>query len=662
MGQVAAFDELALIALLGVVVSVALARLRLPVVAGLLAAGAIVGPHGAALVHEEAGIEVLAEVGVVLLLFTIGLEFSIKRMRDIFRRAALGGFVQVALTVIVAAGIAAALGEPPGRSLFWGFVFSLSSTAIVLRALGERRELDAPHGKFIVGALIFQDLCVVPMVMLVPMLAPGDEGAGLLDVAGALATAVGVVIATLLFARWVVPRALGWVDASRSREVFLLAILAICIGTAWLTSLVGLSLALGAFLGGLVVADTEYGHRAMGDVLPLRDAFVSVFFVSLGMLFDVRVVAEQPGLVALALAGFLGAKGAIATLAALVMRFPARVAWLAGVGLAQFGEFGFVLVRIGEARGLVDPSVSRPLLAAGIISMFFAPLLVRIAPRVHAGERLIAPLARLLGVRSIVEAEEADRPLTGHVVIVGGGVAGRHAARALAACAQPFVMLEISAKIVRELRAEGVPIYYGDATSEEALRHARLPDARLLVLLIDDPVGAERVVATARRVAPEVAVVMRTHYLREAEALGALGAAHVVAEEVEGAIEVIARMLRSVGVPRNVIDARVRVVRGETDVVHAQTLPRPRLSHRPELAELRIEDAVVHAGSPAAGASLRQLALRSATGALVVAIRRAGNLREDPSADEPFAPGDVVYLVGTSDAIRAALEVFDVSA
>ncbi|HEY3495647.1 MAG TPA: cation:proton antiporter, partial [Polyangiaceae bacterium] len=426
MGHIPLLDELAVVMIVAVVVTVVLARLKLPTVAGLLAAGALLGPFGLKLATSVHAIEMLAEVGVVLLLFSIGLEFSLARLRVIFRQVALGGLLQVVLTTAVVAGVAFLAGLSTGTCIFHGFVFALSSTAIVLRALAERRELDAPHGRFIVGTLIFQDLCVVPMVLIVPLLgatsAAGDVG---WSIGVALLKAVVMIVGTVGVARLVVPKLLGWVDASRSREVFLLAILGLCIGTAWLTSMAGLSLALGAFLGGMVVADTEYSHRAMGDILPLRDAFVSIFFVSLGMLFDVTTLLEQPLLVATLLGGFLVAKGLLATIAALAMGFPSRVAWLAGAGLAQFGEFGFVLTRLAETSHVVDAQQVKPLLAAGIISMFLTPLLVRAAPHITAGERLLAPLERLIGVRSIDEADEGVAKLVGHVVIVGFGVGGR---------------------------------------------------------------------------------------------------------------------------------------------------------------------------------------------------------------------------------------------
>lgn len=657
MGSVPLLNELAIIAAIAVAVTMLLHRLKLPTVAGLLAAGALMGPHGLRLIHSEHDIEILAEVGVVLLLFTIGLEFSLERLKHIFRRVAFGGVLQVSLTVLVVALVARLAGQSLRTSIFYGFVFSLSSTAIVLRALSDRQELDAPHGRFIVGTLIFQDLCVVPMVLVVPLL--GDSAAVSGGAIGlALGKAVVVVAAILTLSRFVVPRVLGHVDASRSREVFLLTILAICIGTAWVTNLAGLSLALGAFLGGMVVADTEYGRRALGDMLPLRDVFVSIFFVSLGMLFDIRTVFEKPVRVLLLLAGFFVLKGLLATVSALAMRFPARVAWLAGVGLAQFGEFGFVLADLGETSHLVTRTEVSPLLAAGILSMFLTPLIVRIAPHLTAGERLLAPLERLIGARSIDEHGTRDAKLSGHVVIVGYGVAGRFAAAALTSAQVPFIALELNAETVRRSRERGEPVFYGDATSEEALGHAFLEQARALVLLINDATAAQRVIGTAQRVAPEVPILIRSRYLAERQGLIAMGARDVVAEEVEGAVEVLSRLLRWLEVPRNLIEQSIRDVRADTQTSERKlTLPRAMLPDYRGLDELKIESLTLLSGSAADGASLVELELRSRTGALVVAVRREQQLLSKPDPRNVLLPDDIVYLVGTSGAIRRAVEL-----
>jgi CPA2 family monovalent cation:H+ antiporter-2 len=660
MEQIPLLDEIAIIAALGVLVTIVLSRLRLPTVAGLLLSGALVGPFGLKFVRSIHAIEMLAEIGVVLLLFTIGLEFSFARLRSIFRQVALGGLIQVGLTVAVIASMGHWFGQPMGRSVFYGFVFALSSTAIVLRALSERHELDAPHGRFIVGTLIFQDICVVPMVLVVPLLGPGGGGMGAaLGIGVALGKATFVVLATILVARVIVPRALRLVAASRSREVFLLAVLGLCIGTAWLTARAGLSLALGAFLGGLIVADTEYGHRAMGDILPLRDAFVSLFFVSLGMLFDVRILIEQPWVVLTLLTGFFVVKGLLATISALAMRFPIRAAWLAGVGLAQFGEFGFVLSRLGQSAGVIDAQATRPLLAAGILSMFFTPVLVRVAPHLTAGQRLLAPLERSLGVGSIEEADDgAPDGLSGHVVIVGYGVAGKLVARALEACGVHYVALELNAETVLEARKAKQRVYYGDATSAEALGHAHIDKAKALLLLMNDPFGAERVVDTAKRIAPEIPILMRSRYLGEKEMLIAMGATDVVAEEVEGGLEILARLLRWLDVPRNVIDDRIDDARSTTQTTERKTtVPRRALPDHEALADLKIESVLVTKTSAVRDQSLTDIELRHRTGALIIAIRREGVLVDSTDPNAPLVVGDIVYLAGPIAAVERATEL-----
>ncbi len=656
MAHVPLLDELAIIAALAVVVAVFVGRLHVPTVAGLLLAGALAGPFGLGLVHSIEDIDVLAEVGVVLLLFTIGLELSVVRVRGLLRHTALAGVLQVGLTTGVVTVLALAFHQPLGRAVFFGFLFALSSTAIVLRALSERREVDAPHGRFIVSALVLQDLCVVPMVLIVPLLAADSDttASAAFSVIAALARALVLVIVVLAFARFLVPAALAWVDASRSREMFLLAIIALCVGTAWMTALAGLSLALGAFLAGMMVADTEYGHRAMNDILPLRDAFVSLFFVSMGMLFDVRVALAEPLLVFALLCGFVVLKAIVATFAALVMRFPARVAWLSGIGLAQFGEFGFVLARVGESAHVVTPEELKPLFAAGVLSMFLTPLLVRFAPHVTAGERLLAPLERLIGVRGDESVDHMEQ-LSGHLVLVGFGVAGRFMSKALAACEIPYVALELNAEAVRAARAAGLPVHYADATSAEALERVGLTSARAIVLLINDPQAATRMVATAQRVAKHVPIFIRTRYIGEREGLVHVGASEVVAEEVEGAIEMIVRVLRRFDVPRNIIDERVHEVRANTQPSpRVITAPRTTLGASRALDELKIESFLVRDACHAVGRSALDMALRSRTGALMVAVRRDGALLEEFAPESALFAGDVVYLLGTRLAIDAA--------
>lgn len=650
----ALLQELVIVAGLGVLVALVLGRLRLPAITGLLIAGIVAGPHGLGLARERSAIESLAEVGVVLLLFSVGLELSLSRLRRILKPLVWGGSIQVGLTMLVVVGLALAMGRSSSAAAIFGFVFALSSTAIVLRLLGERGELDAPHGRFIVGVLIFQDLCVVPMVLAVPHLAGTAEG-GLGHLVLALLEAVLAVVVVLLLARVVVPRLLAWVDASRSRELFILSVLTICIGTAWLTSLAGLSLALGAFLGGVAVADTRFRHRAIGDVLPLRDAFVSLFFISLGMLFDPHILVDSTWEVALLFAGFVVLKGVFATLAALAMRFPARVAWLAGAGLAQFGEFGFVLLRMAEADHLLTEHDVNVVMAAGILSMSVTPFLIRWAPHVTAGERLLAPLARLVSPSGIETQPELEHVLRDHAIIIGYGVAGHLVGQALRASGLGYVALELNAETVREAQHHGEPVYYGDATSPEALAHAGIDRARVVAILVNDPSAVPRILEAIRRCETKAHVAVRTHYLANRARLLELGADETIVEEVESGVEMVARALRELGVPRNVNERRIAEAREATlESARPPPVSGRTLGTAPKLARLSVDSVVLEEGSVVAGKTLVELALRSETGALCVAVERGAELLQEHIGELPLEVGDVLHLAGTEPALAQA--------
>ncbi len=652
-----ALPQLVLILGVAVIAALIVGFMRLPAVAGFMLAGAVIGPSALALVEDLHSVELLAEIGVILLLFTIGLEFSLERLKRIARLVAIGGSLQVGLTTLVSVVVCVFVGDTVVRGIFFGFLIALSSTAIVLRGLSERGETDAPHGRFTIGALIFQDLCIVPMMLIVPVLAQvqaaqathSPDGGGALDMVGiaadlalALGKAAAFVVVALAAGRFVVPQILKRVDAARSREVFLIAVLAMCAGVAVLTALVGLSLALGAFLAGVLLADGSYGQRAMSNVIPLRDLLTTMFFLSLGMLFDVEVIASHPVVVAgLFLAMFLG-KGLIATIACLGMKFPARVAWLAGVGLAQFGEFGFVLAKAGESAGLMDSEEAKLILNAGLLTMFVTPLAMRIGPHVHAGTRLLRPLERLLGARGVDEADEVvGARLTGHVIIGGYGVGGRLLARALRELQVPYVVLDLDAEAVREAML-GEPVYLGDVTSEEALEHAHVKDAAAVVLLLTDLEATRQAISAINNLAPLVPLIVRARRLTQHQELRALGASDVISEELEGGIETLARVLRQRGTPANLLSSLVRAAReahGET--ARRISLPRNKKGELQDLADLKIESVAIKPTSPLLGQPL------PSTGALVVAIRRGGQLIEAPPlTTTTLVAGDVVYLVG----------------
>lgn len=654
-------EEITVIATVSVIVTLILGRLKLPVVAGLVLSGALVGPKALSLAHDPEAIEVIAEVGVIFLLFTIGLEFSLSRLKNIFRQVALGGLLQVGVTTLVTSLVCLSMNLSIPEAIVYGFVFALSSTALVLRTLGERGELDAPHGRFIVGTLIFQDLCIVPMVLIVPLLINGlDKPETWQAIMLALVKATLVVVLLFAVSRKVIPLLFRWVNASRSNEVFILTVLCLCIGTAYLTSLTGLSLALGAFLAGMIVADTDFRHRAMGDILPLRDVFVSFFFVSLGMFFDFQLLAEKPVEVGLLLLAFIGGKGLIAILAASFMRFPPRAAWLAGVGLAQFGEFGFIILQLAIQEGVVIENEIGTLLNAGILSMFLTPLLVYKAPHFTAGERALDPLAKLLRARSAEELEDRTVGHSDHVVVIGYGLAGRLLTNSLSRLKIEAVALEMNSDNVELGRKLGDPVYYADATSEEALGHAHVETCRAIVIMINDNQAIERVISTIARMKVEAPVFVRTQYMRGSEKLQNELPVNIVASEVEGGLEILSLVLNQLQIPRNLIIREVDQAREET--MHSDreysSSPLPLEAHA-GLKDLKVEKLIVTAKSRVAGQSPRNLDLAESTGVSILAVRRKDSLLVHRIADIIFEPEDLVYCLGSKQDMQVVTPWFD---
>ncbi len=524
-------------------------RLRLPAIAGFLVAGALIGPAGLGLVDRNEDVDRQAEIGVVLLLFTIGLEFSLASLRHIARMVFVGGGLQVALTTAAIYALARLAGFTPERALFAGFLVALSSTAIVLRSLSERGELGAPHGQLTVGVLLFQDLCVVPMMLIVPMLAAGTASA--LSVSFAVGKAAIVMVGTVVLARFVLPPVLRAVARTGRRDVFLLTILGVCAGIAWATSLVGLSLSLGAFLAGLVLADSEYGHQALADVLPLRDLFTSLFFVSLGMLLDFQVLRDEWLLVGLLALGLMLGKFALATLAGLLMRAPVRVALLAGAGVAQIGEFSFVLAQLGFDVGLESEHELAEFLNASVITMLLAPLVGSLKPHLGRLAARLRPIDRWLAARPI--AERVTRERSGHIVVLGFGVGGELLASALRAAELPYEILDLSIERVRFARERGEPIEFGDVTHSDLLERVHVRHAAQVAILLNDPDATVRAVRAVRSMNPGVPITARARLRADVPRLRAAGATHVVAQEVEGSLQVSSEVLVLAG--RRVEDA-----------------------------------------------------------------------------------------------------------
>jgi CPA2 family monovalent cation:H+ antiporter-2 len=538
MTELVFLQDLVIILGAAVVVVALLRRLHVPPIAGFIVAGTIIGPHALRFVQDLHQVEVLAEVGVVLLLFGIGLELSLDRVRRLWRLILLGGGIQVVATVLVVLALSVLLGRDARTGLVLGFIIAISSTAIVLRGLSTRGELDAPHGRLTLGILVFQDLCVVPMVLVIPFLVDTGAGGG---VWAPLLTAAIVVVGVLLAARLVVPRFLDAIARTRQRELFVLSVFLICLGTAWAVSSAGVSLALGAFLAGLVVSGSRYREQAISDLVPLRDVLVSVFFVSIGMLLDLQSVLRNllPTL-GLFVAIVIG-KFVIVLLVASSMRLPLRMGALTAAALAQVGEFSFVLLQAANGTGLIEEPLAGNLTVAIILSMLATPFAIVMGPHLAAGLGRLNPLTRLLEVRTTGDLEPAS--MRDHVIIAGYGLTGRTLADALAQTATRYIIVDINTENVREAELLGEPACFGDVTSIEVLEHLGAAHARELVIAINDADATGRATRAARQAAPNLRITVRTAYEIDVERLREAGATHVVTAEHAAAGAIVARVI-----------------------------------------------------------------------------------------------------------------------
>jgi CPA2 family monovalent cation:H+ antiporter-2 len=616
-------------------------RLRLPPIAGFLVAGALVGPGGLALVSNPDAVRRVAEVGVVFLLFEIGLELPVERLRRLLRRGLAAGALQVAATLAATAGVAAALGVPIRTALVLGALVAMSSTALVVRLLSERGEIDAPHGQIAVAILLFQDLCIVPFLLAVPLLASaGPVGVG--PIAGALARAAVAGVAFYAVTRFALPRVLSAAAGLRSRDVFSLVAVLVVTGAAVGAESLGLGLAVGAFLAGLAASASPWGHQLFAELLPLRGVLLGVFFTAVGMLLDPALALTMPGTVTLLfLASTLLKALVVMAAVGFVLRHGRRVALLAALALAQTGEFSFVLGAAATAAGILDRELAQAFVAASVLSLLATPFLMRAGPLLADRRRPVLPrrAPQLSGMRD-------------HALVIGYGLAGRNLARVLQAIGIPWWALDANPASVAEAHARNEErVVFGDATRPALLEKLGVRSARVVVVAITDPLATRRIVALVRRLNPNARVLARTRYVQDVDALQALGANSVVAEELEAAIDLVSWVLREYGLPSGVVARFVDELRDEG---YALLQSPPGLALDPWIAELLEQVSTEWVEVPEGflpERSIGELALRKRTGASVLAVERGGVNTPNPGPEFALRAGDRLLVFGGGEAI-----------
>jgi CPA2 family monovalent cation:H+ antiporter-2 len=536
-----------LVVLVAAIAGGVLARwLRLPVILGYLAGGIAVGPFGLGLVHETETINSLANIGVVLLLFAIGLEFSLKELLKLGRVAVLGGIAQIVLTAAVGFVLGQAVGLSPVGAVFFGFIIALSSTMVVLKLLMDRGEIDTVHGRIMLGILLVQDLSVVPMMVAMPAIG-GQTGELWVSLGIALAKAAGFIGLMLVLGVWVMPWFLKKVAGQRSRELFLLTVIVVCLAAAFGTFYFGLSAAFGAFAAGLLISQSGFARQAFADILPLRDTFAALFFVSLGMLANLHFIGQNPGTVAIVVVMIIAVKFIICSLIARVFGYSHKTVLMVGTGLIQIGEFSFVLAMMGFEKQIFSERLYSLTIAAAIITMLLTPFAMSLSSFVYRWLSQREWFARQLASGN-EEAWHSGAPeLVRHAVICGYGAIGGRVAAVLEKQKFSYLVIELDPTVISQLRARGIPCIYGDASNPEILAHAGLDKARVLVCTIPDYVAAELTARNALKINPKLDIVARVHRDADGDLLKGIGVTELVLPFFEGSLEMIRHTLHRFG-------------------------------------------------------------------------------------------------------------------
>jgi CPA2 family monovalent cation:H+ antiporter-2 len=655
--------ELVLLAGLSLAVSLLCGRLRVPAVTGFILTGVLIGPGGFGIIQNPSTIHTLADIGVVVLLFTIGLEFSLADLRALGLRSLLAGTLQVLLTAALVAGALTLTGLHPARAIFFGLVVAISSTTLLLKVLTETGALRAPHGQLTLAVSLIQDLSLVPLTLLAPLLADWAAGRatpsfGLDDLVRLLTVTVGAAVVIPAAWRWL-PMLLGQASKARSREAFLAGTALVVLGSAYLSEAAGLSLALGAFLGGLMLAGSELSSQVAADLLPFRDTLSSVFFISIGMLFVPSQLGVPPAVVAGVAVGVIVAKFAAAAVAARISRFPWPVSLATAFGLAHVGEFAFVLAQTGARTNLLPPDWTQVFIIAALGSIIVAPWLAGAGPRWAIALDARFHLSHGRPGDEALAPDHGAAPLTNHVVIAGFGLNGRNVARVLRAVRIPHMVVDQAPDKIAACGVEGSPALLGNAAQVEILRRAGIERARALVVALSDRLATRHATRLARQMNKGLFILVRTRYVHEVDGFYAAGANLVIPEEFETSIEIFTAVLRQFHVPHNIVEAQIGLLRRERySILRGQKLPGSVLDQlQVLLAEGTTETALVLQHSPAVGRSLADLGLDDRSGGCrAIAVVRGGRAITEGGSDFRLEVGDTLVLLGAHVEIDAALE------
>jgi CPA2 family monovalent cation:H+ antiporter-2 len=643
-------------------------RFQVPPVLGFLVTGILIGPYGLKILSGDLENILNADLGVIFLLFTIGVDLSLKELWKMKKDLLLGGTLQILLTTIVIFIICSAIHIRLETSIFLGFLISLSSTAIVLKVLQEKNEVYTPHGKTSLAILIFQDLAIVPLILITPMLAGKSvsfEGSfSTIFIKGSL-----IILIFILSAKFLVPKIFYYVGRTGSKELFLVSVVFICLSAAIFTSSIGLSLALGAFLAGIIISGSQYSQQAMGNIVPLRDMFMSLFFISVGMLLDIGYLREHLSVIIIAAIVLVIAKSIAGAATTFLLGRPLRTTILTGLALSQVGEFSFVLSRLGMDYNLMDTKIYQTFLAVSIITMGVTPFvinasykptdfLVKKASTTPFGMKLVKGF-----YSGALEEENHEPDIKDHLIIAGYGFSGKTISMAAKAAGIPYVIIETNPDIVKEEKKKGERIYYGDATFGAVLEHAGIKNARVLIIGVPDAGATRKIVQTAKELNPNVCIIAKVRDLQEMKHLNALGADEIIPEEYETSVEIFVRLLEKYLVPQENIEKLVNDVRANGyrmfRKLSVDTGIDSGFSIKDGLPGIDIQVVKVGRSSNFDGRTLADLQFRRKHGVTVLSVRRGSDIIYTPEGSFKLQAKDACILLGKPEDIFNVRKFFE---
>ncbi|MDT0644559.1 cation:proton antiporter [Zunongwangia sp. F363] len=651
--EIPILQDIVVILGLSILIILAFQKIRVPSILGFLLAGIIAGPHAFNLISSSHEVELLSEIGIIFLLFVIGIELSLKGLASIKRTVILGGGLQVAGTILFTTLVAMFFGLPLNSSIFLGFLFSLSSTAIVLKLLQEKGEITAPHGRIAVAILIFQDIVVVPMMLFTPLLA--GKSKNILETVGILTgkvILVGIVI--FLLAKYVVPRVFKWVVKTKNQELFILTVVVFCFAIAWLTFSVGLSLALGAFFAGLIISESDYSHQATANVLPFREIFISFFFISVGTLLNLNFFFQNILYILLLVLGVVLLKMIVVGITTFILKYKPRTIFMTVFSLFQVGEFSLLLSGVGRDNGIIPQSIYQYFLAISIISMGLTPFLISYSTKLTYA-LLQAPISsavrkRLNAMRKTAEKEEVPQEnLQDHLVIIGYGINGGNIAKAAKNANIPYVIVDMEPESIEKAKAKGEPVVFGDATNPTILKHIHVQEARVVVIAISDPNATKKIVSSIRLFTQTAFIIVRTRYVKEIEENIRLGADEVIPEEFETSIEIFTRVLKKYLVPFDEIQEFTDSIRSSDYAMLTAIKGKP---HNPNLQHLNIPNkeiatlSVKQNNKNIVGKSIEESGMGKNYRVTVLAIKRENKYLTEISPSTVIMQDDLLYVFG----------------